>query len=484
VTHLEKISKTGIDEFRQHCQAQTTVDNEEWNEDRFQKFLKEVIAQDPMLSDYFSFTYPVFENFSRTQPEYTPESIYSFHSKMNGLWSSFWPYPHVLSIHFDTVNLACQKRLAGDDRDFGAILHESAPREYELQNHKSTIYYRVYRQKPVRPDWVLRNIKDESEAGSIWMICGHYFGVDSQDRQQIENLMRDFLRVHCHEYWTQQDSSKKVRIAFHSEPLSENIELRELNHLCKNESGLPLHLLEIFERMLYRMVREASKKLNEQSRMQFVLEERQDIESVVTFHLLSSWFSLPEQIAPEAITAYLEKSFKRRVYEWIGAQAGEQPVIRLEAPTTDKKGEKVGTIGDTISGGMIPIMEMPEIDKLFPDPVENFIAKNFNAKGVVKDAATKFDKSIRRMQQVKKKVEEDLDELCEERLAHLCVWLPGIEDPNIVRGELKRLASMRYKKPYPKRPHKLTKGWVKKGEKRQAELARKYKDLEKKLEKD
>jgi hypothetical protein len=84
----QQISKVGIDEFRQHWQAQTIIDNEDWNEDRFRKFLKEIILQDPMLSDYFAFTYPVFENFSRTQPEYSPESIYSFDSTMNDLWPS------------------------------------------------------------------------------------------------------------------------------------------------------------------------------------------------------------------------------------------------------------------------------------------------------------------------------------------------------------------------------------------------------------
>jgi hypothetical protein len=480
----QQISKVGIDEFRQHCQAQTTVDNEEWTEGRFQKFLKEIILQDPMLSDCFSFTYPVFENFSRTQPEYSPESIYSFHSTMNGLWSSYWPYPHVLSIHFDIVNLACQKRFAGDDRDFGEILSESAPKEYELKGYKTTTYYRVYRQIPVRPDWVLRNIKDESGEEPKWMVWGHYFDVDAQDKQQIENLMRDFLRIHCHEYWTQYKSSRKVRVAFHLEPLTEDIELKELDLLCRDKGGFPLHLLEMFERMLNSMVRKASKKLNEQSRMQFVLEERQDIENVVTFHLLSSWFSLPEQIAPEAITEYLEKSFKRKVYEWIGTQPGEQPFIKLEEPTTDEKGEEVGTIGETISGGMIPLMEKPELDEIFTDPVENYLAKNYNKKGAVKKAAKKFGKSIRRIQQVKKKVGEDLDELCEERLAHLCGWFPGIDDSDMVRGELRRIASLRYKKLYPKHPPKHTRGRVKKREKRQTELTKKYKDLEGRLKKD
>ena len=100
---------------------------------------------------------------------------------------------------------------------------------------------------------------------------------------------------------------------------------------------------------------------------------------------------------------------------------------------------------------------------------------------MVKKAANKFGKSERRMQQVTKEVGDILDELCDVRVAHLCVWLPGIDDPNIVRGELKRLASLRYKKPQPQRPPKLTKGRVTKREKRKAKLTEKHPDLEKKL---
>jgi hypothetical protein len=62
----------------------------------------------------------------------------------------------VLSIHFDIVNLACQKRLAEDDGYFGVILSESAPQEYELVDDKVTTYYRLHRQQPA---------KDQSEWG-------------------------------------------------------------------------------------------------------------------------------------------------------------------------------------------------------------------------------------------------------------------------------------------------------------------------------
>jgi hypothetical protein len=523
--------------FAERCVNECERRVEPFNEESLHQFIGQ-IGTDDILQTYFIFTYMnlipqqgslqsrnKFNNIGNHW-EKLVKRIYDFRTKFGDS-----VYLDLFEDDLRNVWLTARKMEAGDERDFSTIYTETLPQNYEIQlSETRTLYLELHRQNPILSDSVVRHKRFFiSEDEKKWINGVHYFGVDLDDRKHIENFMHKFMRDRLsrrHQVLPSDRMQNEYFLHFHADSIPSdliypNVSWKKLNALCeKTEEDLPLAWGPKFFPLILTQVSKARKmaaaegisdkygKAPTRSRgiSPFVsrypdrywvfVEYPDEIQNITTFHFLESTKALHKCDSEEKIPGYLKAVFENKRKKWFERETekakkleerrGKEPPFygSLYYYNEDDK----SPLEEKYSGELIPSTKPIDLDELFTDPIQNYLAKKFNKKGVVKDAAAKFGLTKRRIQQIKKEVGQKLDGEEEERLAYLSVWYPGIDDDDVFRGELTRIASLRYRKPYYKwhdiyEEGEDTNDDTKTGGERRDYLSKKYPQFEKRLKK-
>jgi hypothetical protein len=482
--------------FRKECLQFHHGSKTTFEEGKFNGFVENILA-DPVLRTYFAYShfFRIYEDLTSFELALltlqfprellTPELHGIFLDGMKKLKNDYFPYTLILWDLFEATWVSYCKILKVDHRDTTEIFRESAPKRYISPHDGAICYYEVRGMHHLGPTVVTKRVYYDTDWDVKKIYEYHMFGV-SRDEARWKNADLKIMRKHFREEWKvlPDRSQTEYLLYYHPEPLAPSISLEQLEKGCQKLRGVALawgpRFINLFSKEVSYMrnkfgieaewkdVKDASSNPTLYPPNYWVLMEYPDeVENTVCYHFLGAINKLDQCRSDAAIPTWLKTVLERAVAKDVKRKL--EKAKKREEPSffeglhheIDKDGE---ITAEERFAGEPPLSVAPfDFDSLFPNPRENYIAKNFSRKGVVKDAAQRFGLTERRIQQIKKKVGEILDRDEDERSAqaHLCVWFPGLDDDNIVRGELRRIASLLYKKPQYQWPHKFTKGRVK-----------------------
>lgn len=484
--------------FKERCIRECENRGLLFAETSFYQLLKR-IGSDTLLQAYFIFTYAALiprkaslqigERLKKIEDPFGQFAAKMY--KLRNEWAKEKDlYLDVFEDDCVRVWGACRKIEAGDSRSFNEIYSEMLPKVREIhKNDTMSIRLELLRDFP--NDHLIRDEIYHTAEGEKWITGIHYFGIDHKDRRSIENFMHRFMRDYLSASWQilPQRSQAEHLLHFHTEPLprevlTPNIMWDHIEGICEKAPGIPLawapkfiNLIRAGERQARKMalkngmaddygIKPARDTLADSSsfpssysaKYWLFAEDPDNEKNIVSFHFLGAIEKLPRCDSEDKLPGYLKTVFWRDLRKFFGREKDKEKALEKKLGSKPKYFEDLHHFDkegrereERIEGGILPTIEPINLDELFPDPVDNYIANHFSQKNMVKDAAKRFGKSVRTIQRRKKRVEEILDMAEGERLAHLSVYIPGIEAIDSFQGELMRVAALRYRKPHYKK---------------------------------
>jgi hypothetical protein len=475
-----------VAEFKKSCLRY----HEQWDTplDKVDDLLEHIFS-DPLLVSFFCIAFSLYNREDRLLVEMEMnrgllDADYSkFTDKMQDLGRQYWPYAQTFKRRAHAVWLTVRKILAGDTRSYAEVLEESFPQQHTVTDDSSTRAYWIRRQEPLLPDAVDRIITYQIEGGQDkHVVETHYFGIGPESKTTWQNVQHELARDLFSEDWKvfPDRSQTEYLWHYHSKQLRHDILWPQLEALCEQIPGVPLAWGPKFINLISKEITYVRNTLKESVEWQEIpdaisspshyptkywlfVEHPSPLKNRVSYHFLGAINKLDQCCSVEAIPAWIKTVLKNAVSKWLTREKSEPDLKTLSAEFEFQA-----------TGTLLPTIEMPDLEELFPDRIRRYVAENIHRKS--KEIAAKIGLSDSRVRQIRKEVTRICDDHC-EKIAHLGVYIPGPVD------EIRRIAKLIYRKPEGQHPDSCPGGRVSGREKRRAELIVKHPALHEKIKK-
>jgi len=461
--------EAAINEFRVCCLEASQHSSHPFREVRFDDFISQGILPDSLLSQCFVLTYPVARKLRREDLcalLSLKKSQSHLADKFHELHKNWSPYSNIFHEDFVTIWTTLRKINAGDKRSIAKIYEDSIPKKHTIKSKKATTHFTIFRQQPVLPDSVLRNIKYNTKAGPKWVGEIHFFGVTKDAIQLSENINHLLMLRRFSETYQvlPQKSHPEYLVCYHSDSLPTQVSSEQVMMLCDRAQGVPLAWGPKFINLIRQEIFYAR-----DMGIEFDLKDRDDFDPPASHYPPQYWFLLEhinhlenevsylflgtieklsqkQNVAIEAIPRWIETVLKRKVSKFVKRE--KKKILNKEKRSgpeprfEDLYVEKDKDVEERFLGRVVTEFEEFDLKEIFSDPTRLYIAQNLGKKNLTKDAAKRFGKSERRIQQIRKEISEILDTEEKERLTYV----------NLFRDHVESVRALLYKKPYYRYP--------------------------------